>query len=100
MPSSSEYLTYVLEQLDGAEDIYFRKMMGEYIIYKAGRIIGGIYDDRFLVKPTPGVLEMMPEAELQEPYDGAKPMILVEDIDDKDFMKKLVDTVYSDLCNR
>ena len=74
--------------------------MGEYIIYKAGRIIGGIYDDRFLVKPTPGVLEMMPETELQEPYDGAKPMILVEDIDDKVFMKKLVDAVYSDLCNR
>ena len=90
MASSKEYLDYILEQLSGLEDITYRAMMGEYIIYYKGRIIGGIYDDRFLVKPVKPAVSMMPDAEYELPYEGAKEMLLVDNTDDREFLKDLL----------
>ncbi len=95
--SNKEYLEYVLEQLSGLDEISHRAMMREYIIYYRGKVIGGIYDDRFLVKPTKSALEMMPNANLELPYDGAKKMLLVDDIDNKEFLYKLLDAMYEEL---
>ena len=81
MASSKEYLYFILDQLSGLEGISYRAMMGEYILYFRDKIIGGIYDDRFLVKPVPSALSLMPSAEYELPYEGAKEMLLVDDID-------------------
>ncbi|MBQ7242524.1 MAG: TfoX/Sxy family protein [Firmicutes bacterium] len=97
MASSKEYLDYILEQLSGLEDITYRAMMGEYIIYYKGRIIGGIYDDRFLVKPVKPAVAMMPDAEYELPYEGAKEMLLVDNTDDREFLKDLLDAMYPEL---
>jgi len=97
MGSSKEYLEYVSEKLSGLPEVVFRPMMGEYILYYRGKIVGGIYDDRFLVKPTPSALGMMPDAPKELPYEGAKPMLLVEEIDDGDFTCRLISAVYNDL---
>lgn len=97
MASSKEYLDFILEQLSPLDDITFRKMMGEYIIYYRGRIIGGIYDDRFLVKPVKPALAMMPDAEKQLPYEGAKEMLLVSNVDDSEFMCSLLDAMFPEL---
>ena len=78
MASSKEYLHYILEQLSGLEEITYRAMMGEFILYYRGRIVGGIYDGRLLVKPVKAALSAMPSAVYEPPYDGAKPMLLVE----------------------
>ena len=97
MASSKEYLDFILEQLSPLDDITFRKMMGEYIIYYRGRIIGGIYDDRFLVKPVKPALAMMPDAERQLPYEGAKEMLLVSNVDDREFMCSLLEAMLPEL---
>ena len=97
MASSKEYLDFILEQLSELDDISYRAMMGEYIFYYRGKIIGGIYDDRFLVKPTKSAVAMMPNAEMELPYDGAKEMLLVEDVDNKDFLRELLEAMYSEL---
>ena len=97
MASSKEYLDFILEQLSELDDISYRAMMGEYILYYRGKIIGGIYDDRFLVKPTKSAVAMMPNAEMELPYDGAKEMLLVEDVDNKDFLRELLEAMYSEL---
>lgn len=97
MASSKEYLDFVLEQLSELEDITYRAMMGEYIIYYRGKVVGGIYDDRFLVKPTKSALEMMPNAQKELPYEGAKEMLLVDDIDNRSFLKKLIETMFVEL---
>ncbi len=97
MASSKEYLEFVLEQLSLLEEITTKSMMGEYIIYYKGKIIGGIYDDRFLVKQTKSSLKLMPDADLELPYDGAKEMIMVDDVDNKEFLKKLFDAMYPEL---
>ena len=89
MASSKDYLTFVLDQLSGLNGITHRAMMGEYILYFRGRIIGGIYDDRLLVKPVPAALELMPDAPRELPYPGAKEMLLVEDVDNGDFLREL-----------
>ena len=89
MPSSREYLTFVLDQLSGLKDVTHRAMMGEYILYVRGRVVGGIYDDRLLVKPTPAALSLMPDAPRELPYPGAKEMLLVEDVDNGDFLREL-----------
>ena len=89
MASSKEYLNYLLEQLSDLKDIRFRAMMGEFIIYYQNKIIGGIYDDRFLVKPTKSSKNLMPNAPIELPYKGAKEMLLVEDIDNREFLNKL-----------
>ena len=97
MASSSEYLEYVLDQLSDLEDISYRKMMGEYIIYYRGRIIGGIYDDRFLIKPVNAALKMIPDASMELPYEGAKEMILVDDIEDREFLNALIEAMHDEL---
>ena len=97
MASSKEYLDFILEQLSDLEDITYRPMMGEYILYCRGKVIGGIYDDRFLVKPVKSAAAMMPGARMELPYDGAKEMLLVEDVDNREFLQKLVRSMYSDL---
>ena len=97
MASSKEYLDFILEQLSELEDVTYRAMMGEYIIYYGGKIVGGIYDDRFLVKPTRYAMAMMPNAEMELPYDGAKEMILVNNVEDKDFLKELLEGMYREL---
>lgn len=97
MPSSKDYLDFVLDQLSGLQDITYRAMMGEYIIYYRGKIIGGIYDDRFLVKPVKSALRLMPDAQMEIPYDGAKEMILADDVDNREFLNKLFDAMYDEL---
>ena len=97
MASSKGYLDFVLEQLSELDDITFRAMMGEYIIYYRGKVVGGIYDDRFLVKNTQSAAELMPEATLELPYDGAKEMFLIDDIDNKEFLRELLEAMYDEL---
>ena len=97
MSSSKEYLEYILDQLSALPEITNRKMMGEYIIYYRGKIIGGIYDDRFLVKPTPAAKAKMPNATMETPYEGAKEMILVDEVDNRDFLTELIQAMYEEL---
>ena len=97
MASSKEYLEFIIEQLSELEDITYRAMMGEYIIYFRGKIIGGIYDDRFLVKPTESAKALMPEADMELPYEGAKEMLLVDDIENKEFLRDLLEAMYDEL---
>ena len=100
MASNKEYLEYVLEQLSELEDVSYRAMMGEYILYYKGKVIGGIYDNRFLVKPTKSAVKMMSDAKRELPYEGAKEMLLVEDIDNKTFLKDLLEAMYEELPNQ
>ena len=97
MASSKEYLEFVLEQLSELDDISYKAMMGEYIIYYCGKIVGGIYDDRFLVNNVNVAREMMPDAALEFPYDGAKEMLLVDDVDNREFLKELFEAMYNEL---
>ena len=97
MPSSKEYLDFVLEQLSGLEDISYKAMMGEFIIYYRKKIVGGVYDDRFLVKNVKSAREKMPEASLELPYEGAKEMLLVEEVEDKEFLRDLLEAMYDEL---
>jgi TfoX/Sxy family transcriptional regulator of competence genes len=97
MASSKEYLNFILEQLSELDDVSYRAMMGEYIIYYHGKVIGGIYDDRFLVKPTKSAVAMMPNAEMELPYDGSKEMLLVDDVDNKEFLRELLKAMHSEL---
>lgn len=97
MASSKEYLDFILEQLSDLEDVSHRAMMGEYIIYYRGKVVGGIYDDRFLVKPTKSAVAMMPNADMELPYEGAKEMLLVDDVDNKEFLRELLETMYEEL---
>lgn len=97
MASSREYLDFILEQLSSLGEISSRKMMGEYIIYFRGKIVGGIYDDRFLVKPVDAARAMMPDAPEELPYEGAGPMLLVEDVDDPCFLHSLLTAMYPEL---
>ena len=94
---SRRRIDFKLEQLSELGDISYRAMMGEYIIYYRGKVIGGIYDDRFLVKPTKSVLAMMPNADRELPYEGAKEMLLVDDVEDKEFFRKLLEAMYDEL---
>lgn len=97
MASTKEYLEFVLEQLSGLEEITYKQMMGEYILYFRDRIIGGIYDDRLLVKPVKSAIELMPHAKYELPYEGAKEMILVDNIDDREFVCNLIISMYDEL---
>ena len=96
MASSKEYLDFILEQLSACGDITYRQMMGEYMLYFRGRIFGGIYDDRFLVKPVKAAKDMMPDASYEVPYEGAKPMLLVDRVEDRDFLCELLSAMYSE----
>lgn len=97
MASSKEYLNFVLEQLSGLEDITYRAMMGEFIIYYRGKIVGGIYDDRFLVKPVKSAISYLKTITYELPYDGAKEMLLVDDLDSKEYLTGLFNAMYDEL---
>ena len=97
MASHKEYLDFILEQISEPEEITYRAMMGEYIIYYRGKIVGGIYDDRLLVKPVKSAISLMPDANYELPYEGAKEMLLVNDVDNKDFLTRLFNAMYNDL---
>ena len=96
MTSSKEYLEYIMEQLSDLDDISYRAMMGEYIIYYREKI----YDDRFLIKPVKTAMEMMPDADMELPYEGAKKMLLVEDVENREFLKELFEAMYDELPAR
>ena len=98
MASTKEYLDFVLEQLSLLDQISYRAMMGEFIIYYRGKILGGIYDNRFLVKNIKSAAEKMPDATLEVPYEGAKKMLLVEDIENKDFLRELFNAIYEEVA--
>ena len=100
MASSQEYLNYVLDQLSELDEISYRAMMGEYIIYYRGKVVGGIYDDRFLVKPTKSAVALMPNANMELPYEGAKEMLLVDDVDNKEFLQGLLEAMLDELLRR
>ncbi len=97
MASSKEYLELIAEQPSEAEDVSFRPMMGEYVVYCRGRVVGGIYDDRFLVKPVKAARTMMPQAQEETPYDGAKAMLLVDNVDDRAFLCALLEAIAAEL---
>ena len=97
MPSTKSYLDFIMDQLSGLGGVTWRAMMGEYIIYYNGKIIGGIYDDRFLVKVTKASLTMMPSAERELPYEGAKEMLLVDNVEDREFLERLFLIMYEEL---
>ena len=97
MASSKEYLEFIIGQLSELEEITYRAMMGEFIIYYRGKVVGGIYDDRLLVKPVKSAIGFMPTATYELPYEGAKEMLLVDEVDDKEFMTGLFNAVYEEL---
>ena len=97
MASSKEYLDFILEQLSDSDEITYRSMMGEYIICYRGKIVGGIYDDRYLVKPVKSALSLMPDAVYELPYEGAKEMLLVDNVDSKKFLADLMNAMYDGL---
>ena len=97
MASSKEYLDFVLEQLSALSDITYRAMMGEYIIYYQGKIVGGIYDDRFLIKPVKSAISLLPDAVYELPYEGAKEMLLVDEVDNRELMTELFNAMLPEL---
>lgn len=97
MATSKEYLSFILEQLTGLEEITYRQMMGEYIIYYRGKIAAYVCDDRLLVKPVEAAKALMPEAPYEPPYEGAKDMLLVEDVENREFLTELFDAMYDEL---
>ena len=99
MATSKEYLAFILDQLSDVEGIAHRQMMGEYIVYMNGKIAAYLCDDRLLVKPVPSAVQLMPNATYEPPYEGAKDMLLVDNIDDRAFLKELFEAMYDDLPN-
>ena len=97
MASSKEYLEFILGQLSELEEITYRAMMGEFIIYYRGKIVGGIYDDRLLVKPVKSAISYMPTAPYELPYEGAKEMLLLDEVDNKEFLTGLFHAMYDEL---
>ena len=97
MASSKEYLDFILEQLSELDEITYRTMMGEYILYYRGKNVGGIYDDRLLVKPVKSAVAFMQDTTFELPYEGAKEMLLVDDVDNKEFLTKLFNAMYDEL---
>lgn len=97
MASDRGYLEFILEQLSGLDGVTYRAMMGEYVLYYRGKVIGGIYDDRFLVKPTKSAAARMPDAASEAPYAGAKELLLVDNVDDPAFLRDLIEAMYDEL---
>ena len=97
MASSKEYLNFIIDQLSCLNGISYRAMMGEYILYYNGKIVGGIYDDRFLVKPVKAAVAMLPDAKKELPYEGGKEMLLVEDVDNRELLRDLLQAMYEEL---
>ena len=100
MSSSKEYLEFILEQLADLDEIEYRYMMGEYILYYKGKIFGGIYDDRFLIKPVKSAIDFMPNAKYEIPYKNGKEMLLIDDVDDKERLAELIKIMYDELPAR
>lgn len=97
MPSSKEYLDFILDQLSDLPEITYKPMMGEFLIYYRGKLVGGIYDNRLLVKPVKSAMSYMPQAEYSLPYEGTKEMLLVDNVDDKQYLAGLFEAMYDDL---
>ena len=97
MASGKGYLDFILDQLSELEDVSYRAMMGEFILYYHGKVIGGIYDDRFLVKPTKSAAAMMPDAQRELPYEGAKEMLLVDNVENREFLRELLEAMDREL---
>lgn len=97
MATDKEYLNYILEQLSCVEGISYRPMMGEYLLYYKEKMIGGVCDNRFLVKPVSSAVALVPNAIYEAPYEGAKPMLLIDNVDDKAFLRELVNAMYDEL---
>ena len=97
MPTSKGYIDFIMEQLSDLDDVTCRAMMGEYVLYYRGRIFGGVYDDRLLVKPTKSACARLPGAARELPYEGAREMLLVDDVDDRAFLRELVEAMYDEL---
>ena len=100
MPSSKDYLDFILEQLSPLSNITYRPMMGEYILHYQGKVFGGIYDNRFLVKITKSSTALLPNASKELPYPGAKEMLLVDELEDKEFLAKLIKSMYAELSKK
>ena len=99
MASTKAYLDFILGQLSNLEEITYRSMMKEYILYYRGKIVGGIYDDRLLVKPVEAAIHYLPKVRYELPYDGAKKMLLVEEVDNREFLEGLFQVMYDELPN-
>ncbi len=97
MGSSIAYLEFIMDQLSLLDDVDYKAMMGEFIIYYKGKIVGGIYDDRFLVKPTKSAKKLMPDATLELPYKGAKKMLMVDEVEDREFLETLLNAMVTEL---
>lgn len=97
MATDKEYLDYILDRLSGVDGVTYRAMMGEYILYMHGRIAAYVCDDRLLIKPVPSAKKLLPDAPSEAPYPGAKEMLLAENTDDADFMKRLFEAIYPEL---
>lgn len=97
MASSKEYLNFILDQLSGLDGVSYRAMMGEFIIYYKGKVAGGIYDDRFLIKPVNAAIKLMPDAPKEKPYETGKEMLLVDDVDNREFLEELFAAIYDEL---
>ena len=97
MAASKEYLDYILEQFNDPDKISYRMMMGEYILYYKGRIAAYICDDRLLLKPVPAAKRLLPNAPLEPPYEGAKPMLIVQEVDNNELMQRLLEELYPEL---
>lgn len=97
MASTKEYLDFILEQLSELDEIRFRAMMGEYVLYYRRKVFGGIYDDRLLIKPVPAAVRMMPDARMELPYEGAGEMLLVDDVDNRQFLCNLIESMWEEL---
>ena len=100
MASKKEYLDFIMEQLSDLPEVSSRAMMGEYILYFRGKVFGGIYDDRLLVKAVPSAVKLMPDAPMELPYEGAKEMLLVEDVDDREFLCSLIEGMWEELTEK
>ncbi|NEU04823.1 TfoX/Sxy family protein [Clostridium senegalense] len=97
MASSKEYLEFILGQLSTLEDITYKAMMGEFIIYYRGKIVGGIYDDKLLVKPVKSAITYITTTSYELPYEGAKEMLLVDEVDNKEYLSGLFEVMYDEL---
>ncbi len=96
MASTKEYLDFVLEQLSSLEGIRVRPMMEEYVLYCEGKVIGGVYDDRLLLKAVPAAMRLLDEegleTVLERPYEGAKEMLLI-DVDRRELLCRMAQTI-------
>ncbi|MBQ3527486.1 MAG: TfoX/Sxy family protein [Clostridia bacterium] len=97
MASSKEYFDFISDQLSGLRDVTYRRMMGEYIIYYKEKIVGGIYDNRLLVKPVAAAVRLLPEAPREVPYEGTSEMLLVEDVERRELLESLFFAMYDEL---